>query len=645
MKKKLTYIFFIFLVLSTVFNTFAQNNQQLSDEQRKEQLKKKIAKLSQQELIELERQAELKEREVKALQEANYALENSINKTEPPKTVDTVSVQPLEQTNGDLSGIKNGPQATSAKISDKVDANTINPNITVKPVSSFSTTKPSALRQPAFTINCAVRNAVRPTVVDETICKWAMDALTLYIFSDYASPLEFPLRKDVVAPVILSELLRTEKIPLDTAARDFLIKAEDARIDKQVGSDSKSSGTTSLAVKGGVPAFFNWAVENGAATSTTSGFTTTFRVNPAGLADVLKGEDPVSVENADESTFWKYFKKSSAGITFDLSRGSTPNVFTGDKQQISAISFRYEFINERNDYKKRLKEFFASNKPEDYSREQLSTFDFLFTRATPGVPETLKTVEGAEWFKKLNVAAKAKGEEAAFKAAGKTDDERLVEIEKLIKENLAKLPLDSFANDKGFVLGLKNFVASAKTYLSILDRVRKGQVFTFEYTNNREVNAPDTSNLRLIYESNVLKSNWDFTLNGSLTFYHKKPVGTDVKKIKDFNLATQLDIPFSLFKKSDIRKTIFTAAFKYQRLMGDAVALDGTVLPNTKGDIVVGQAKVSFPLPFIKGIRFPISATFANRTELVREKEVRGNFGFTFDIDTLWMILRGASGF
>jgi hypothetical protein len=35
------------------------------------------------------------------------------------------------------------------------------------------------------------------------------------------------------------------------------------------------------------------------------------------------------------------------------------------------------------------------------------------------------------------------------------------------------------------------------------------------------------------------------------------------------------------------------------------------------------------------GMKFPVSVTFANRTELVKERVVRGNFGFTFNWDTL----------
>ena len=78
-----------------------------------------------------------------------------------------------------------------------------------------------------------------------------------------------------------------------------------------------------------------------------------------------------------------------------------------------------------------------------------------------------------------------------------------------------------------------------------------------------------------------------------------------------------------------------TFAGKYQRLTSNAVAFDGTVLPLTKGDIAAGQVKLTIPIKD-SGIKIPISVTFASRTELVREKEVRGNFGFTFDLDTLF---------
>ncbi len=58
-----------------------------------------------------------------------------------------------------------------------------------------------------------------------------------------------------------------------------------------------------------------------------------------------------------------------------------------------------------------------------------------------------------------------------------------------------------------------------------------------------------------------------------------------------------------------------------------------------KGRIHVGQAKLTIPM---KGsaIKIPLSVSFANRTELLKEKNVRGHIGLTFDLDVLAAAVR-----
>jgi hypothetical protein len=66
-----------------------------------------------------------------------------------------------------------------------------------------------------------------------------------------------------------------------------------------------------------------------------------------------------------------------------------------------------------------------------------------------------------------------------------------------------------------------------------------------------------------------------------------------------------------------------------------SVSADGEVTPNSNGDIAVGQIKFTIPIGDL-GIRLPLSVTFANRTDLIKESTVRANFGFTFDLDPLF---------
>ncbi len=41
------------------------------------------------------------------------------------------------------------------------------------------------------------------------------------------------------------------------------------------------------------------------------------------------------------------------------------------------------------------------------------------------------------------------------------------------------------------------------------------------------------------------------------------------------------------------------------------------------------QGKVKIPIA--EGVELPLSLTFANRKDLINERDVRGQFGFTFD--------------
>lgn len=51
-----------------------------------------------------------------------------------------------------------------------------------------------------------------------------------------------------------------------------------------------------------------------------------------------------------------------------------------------------------------------------------------------------------------------------------------------------------------------------------------------------------------------------------------------------------------------------------------------------RGELV----KLTILMPgLMAGLKIPVSVTFANRTELIDEKEVRGNVGFTVDLSKL----------
>ena len=58
------------------------------------------------------------------------------------------------------------------------------------------------------------------------------------------------------------------------------------------------------------------------------------------------------------------------------------------------------------------------------------------------------------------------------------------------------------------------------------------------------------------------------------------------------------------------------------------------MLLGTKGHIGVVQGKLTIPINGI--VRVPISVTWSNRTELIKQEDLRGQIGLTFDLDNVF---------
>jgi len=210
----------------------------------------------------------------------------------------------------------------------------------------------------------------------------------------------------------------------------------------------------------------------------------------------------------------------------------------------------------------------------------------------------------------------------------------------IIRTQVDLIPVSAISPDTveavtRFAEGFQEFETERK---NLLNKIAKGKILTFEYTNNRGVNAPDTSNFNFIAATGTGKR-IDLTANGSFTFFNKLPAASVTTprpgRVRDFQFAGQLTAPF---KVGDAQFEFWFSG-RFERLITDASTVVGTTMPNTKGDIAVGQFGLNIPIKGL-GIKFPISVTFANRTELIKEKEIRGNIGFTMNWDTLFSKLK-----
>jgi len=661
--------FAVFAVLLVVAVSAAAQQQPTSDEEQIKSLRVNIQRLvengptngtpdeDEQRLL-----VKYRARLLRLLLKKSGALENRIGNLAAPGALPEVLAhvtklrEELKAVNDEIEGLDQsvagalslqpapGPPKPAAAVnvipttaSTTADATTVrgtlaNPNFRTdfdKAVAKISTNDVAAAALPkemASPISPSCNEKGRPAVskfslYDEAVCRLASD-----IVADKRA-IDLTNDEQNLLTILTAKLLKAKKGEGESYAA-FVSEAQEKRVDQQMGAGPTSNSATSIVSKGGIPSLLSFAVENGVATQTEKDTSVTFRVNPGGLINLFANRGFISGYRASQDDpVLKFLGKTSVGLTFDTSRGDTPGVFTGRGQQLSAISARVEFFNDRDPRKAKYAadwERFVANEGVRLADQTWKTTSVILDWGATGI--TFKEPALQAWLNQMNEAVRDTG-------VGLSGADRINAVAEVINEQADKVPVDIVPDTA--VASITDFARENKTYEErkneILDRIARGRILTLEYTNKREVNAPDTSNFNFIGATGM-GSRVDLTANGALTFFHSRPplVSPDAKRagrIRDFQFAAQIDVPFSAG---------FDLWFsgRYERLMEDASFASGVVVPDTKGDIAIGQVGLNVPLKGL-GVKFPISITFANRTELIKERVVRGNFGFTFNWDTL----------
>lgn len=153
---------------------------------------------------------------------------------------------------------------------------------------------------------------------------------------------------------------------------------------------------------------------------------------------------------------------------------------------------------------------------------------------------------------------------------------------------------------------------------------------------NQEV--PDLSNINLVWQKGFVGVNApELTLSAGVTFFNSSGRGNPSRgSVRDYSASLQFDSP--LKEVQNVRQPTLSFAGQFLSLLeqplGQLVLLNGVSI-NQKGNVGVFQTKISIPIKN-SGVKIPISFTYATRTALAREQDVRGNIGNTFDLDTLF---------
>ena len=421
----------------------------------------------------------------------------------------------------------------------------------------------------------------------------------------------------------------------------LLSQAEQKRQDKQPGAASSSSGSTSLVSKGSSPWLLGFALEHGGLTQTTSGNTITFRGNVANsIRALMNGTYLGSYHLAENDALVQGFARLSFGVSFDTSSNqpSTSQGFTPSNNNLSGFSAKYEILNHRDPRDRRYRvqwNQLAGNQGVDLAG-RIANLDQTIT-------ETYKTTF-VQWNEPVFAAVDALPDDPS--------DEQIRKVVQDAADSFHQLfwDLPKVKDGVGYVTSsISSFLAEQDKTLS---RIRGTPLVTIEYnltrqltTNNQNITAtqpnqkiPSLSNINLVYEKGIQGGNTpEFTFNAGFTWFNSSDATTAKRgQVRDYQASLQLDVPLKEIQNLGRPTLSFSGQFLalLEEPLGQKVMLNGVTI-DRRGNMGVFQTKLSVPVKD-SGVKIPISFTYASRTELVKENDVRGNIGITFDLDTLF---------
>ncbi len=399
------------------------------------------------------------------------------------------------------------------------------------------------------------------------------------------------------------------KEDVDKAIHKLAAEVDEARVDKQVGSGSSTSGSTSLTSKGSVPAVLGFAVENGALERSVSGSTITFRGRPVQMVQALQSATFFdSYKKIEENGALGFLNRFSFAVSFDTTRGGANGTFTGSTNQLSSFSVHTDLWNQRDPRSKRFRERWdtlRSGVINDMTNRLYAVGDKVFDH--PIYRERFEA-----WKKRFLpsiIEAYKKNDDAALAQA--TDD---------------ALKLFPPAGDiPGAVEILRNAADSTQSMLearaNILDLASKAPIIAFEYTDNRAtkvtppmVQLPDTSNVKGILEMAPFAGG-SFTLNGSATIFNSRPMGFTGKRLRDLQISSQLDVPLNIKVAPKISNFVLSLSAKFDHIANDTLPIAAMSSSTTtmasattaalKGNLAIGQVKLTIPVKN-SGVKIPI---------------------------------------
>jgi hypothetical protein len=419
---------------------------------------------------------------------------------------------------------------------------------------------------------------------------------------------------------------------------------ETARTDKQIGASARSGGSTSASEKPGFAELLGIAMERGAIQQQVNETSLTLSTTPYAFIAWANGADTATLYRKNE-----FFNRLGLSATFNLSNQEQvlANV---NKNQLTEWSLRFRLFGDRSPRSKKFQQFWATNiRPEIVKRLKTLTGAMKVTFAAP-FDSTFRDATRSE----VQAAVKEYLDANSTRLADPQQYETLVEaVKSIIACKVKELVTDKIREGKIAVPDdLKTKInndlipmqaaANASIEKARADfnqfwhMFKRGPLTTVAYTNHRTSLGSDYSEFKFLHEQSTF-SPIKINVNVWVSIYSNPNRALQQEQVRDYGASLafegETNSPF-LKDTPELSKMTFAFTGRYQRMK------ENERIPGMKADIAVAQFKVEIPIRV--GVSIPISATYANATELVKEKHVRGNFGLTFDVDKLFALTRRA---
>ena len=414
------------------------------------------------------------------------------------------------------------------------------------------------------------------------------------------------------------------------------LQEQTRRTDKQIGASASAAGSTTLTEKPGFAEILGFAIEHGAIQQAVSGTTLNLGTTPYAFT-TLNGADT-------QSNFKKYGYLTRLGISanFNILNQDTP-LLSARRSQLADWSVRLRLSKDRSTRSddaeaiwnsisgefarpsivitSMLRDTFQGDVELEHQRRGIVDRLVGLTqqpsvsaiRNSPTLSENQKIDQVAE-----KLICQAKAEIVDGIRAGSFD------ISNESKDRILRVTLPAYAQARNAK------TAALKLFDERIEALSYKPIFTLAYNDVRPASGINYSELKMLYQK---KTGEPISLiaNANLSLYHKANAAVHQQTVRDFGMSLSFEgtagrSPF-LFESKDESQITYSFSGRYQRV------LENRFFPGRKADIAIAQFK--FNLPMFSGVSFPFSVSYATASDLIKEKHVRTNFGFSFDTDKL----------